>query len=160
MNNLRSIITAVGLGAGVMYLFDPERGTHRRAELHDQVDDLLRGVGYAVHAARRLGDRASGLILETRQMATGRRDWREIVPQRSSLTNRTWTPTPRSLAIMGGGLVLLSSMGHGRMATAGRWTGLGLLARGITKRHHTHQGQPYRVPPGETPDTFAGDYDL
>jgi hypothetical protein len=159
MNTLRSLITAVGLGAGLMYLFDPEGGPHRRAELREQIDGLRHGVGYAVHTARGLGDRAGGLILETRHVATGQRDWREIVPRRQDWTKRNWAPTPRSLAIMGGGLMLLSSMGHGRVATAGKFAGLALLARSVAKVRHSHQEESPQVPPGET-GAFVGDYDL
>jgi uncharacterized membrane protein len=47
-----SLIGGLGLGAGLMYLLDPDRGTRRRAMLRDKFESGL-------HRAARLGDKAS-----------------------------------------------------------------------------------------------------
>jgi hypothetical protein len=37
---LQSTLLLLGVGAGLMYLFDPEQGTARRAQLRDRVTEL------------------------------------------------------------------------------------------------------------------------
>jgi hypothetical protein len=125
-------MSAVGLGAGLMYLFDPEHGCQRRAELRGQIADFGHIVDGARRRAQNFGHRAGEVILETRQVATGQRDWKDIVPLRGGKPAKQMRVTPRSLAFLGGGLMLLSSLRpHSRIATAGRWFGVGLLVRGI-----------------------------
>lgn len=58
------------VGAGVMYLFDPDRGRRRRARLRDRLihgaheaDDLR---GSAASSARHVRNRARGMLAETR----------------------------------------------------------------------------------------------
>jgi hypothetical protein len=133
MKNLRSWMSAVGLGAGLMYLFDPDHGPRRRAQFRDQIDDWKHIVGDGVHRAQNLSHRAGEVILETRQVATGQRDWKDIVALRGDKpADRARRLNPRSLAFLGGGLMLLSSLRpRSRMATAGRWIGVGLLVRGM-----------------------------
>ena len=40
MNRGLAFVSAAGVGAGLMYLFDPDRGKHRRALLHDKAIHL------------------------------------------------------------------------------------------------------------------------
>ena len=58
---IRSILKAAGLGAAVMYFFDPDRGAARRHRTRDRIEASLRrlerrGTG----AARRVGSQAYG----------------------------------------------------------------------------------------------------
>lgn len=59
-------LTGLGLGAGLMYFFDPARGRARRARLRDQsvrwANEMQCGVETAV---RDLSHRASGMVCET-----------------------------------------------------------------------------------------------
>lgn len=58
------------VGAGVMYLFDPDRGRRRRAMLRDQLIHGAREAeglgGSAVSSARHARNRARGMLAETR----------------------------------------------------------------------------------------------
>ncbi len=141
MGSMRSWITAVGLGAGLMYILDPQHGPRRRAQVRDQIGDLRRAATEMTHSARSLRNRAGDVILGTRQVASGQKDWRDVVPIRGEtsvsvekLTGRMQPINPRSLAIVGSGLMLLSSVSRrSRAATAGRWLGIGLLAGSMMK---------------------------
>jgi uncharacterized membrane protein len=61
------MLLGVGLGAGLMYLFDPERGRRRRALLRDRLTSTGHHAAHQVNVtARDIGHRAAGLIAETR----------------------------------------------------------------------------------------------
>lgn len=165
MSNVRSWLTAIGLGAGLMYLLDPQHGSRRRAQLRDQIGDLKHVVNDAVHGVRSLGNRASDLVLETRQVAMGQRDWRDVAAMRGEqsisaeqLASRVRPINPRSLAVLGGGLMLLSSMSRrSRMATAGRWLGIGLLAGGMMKARSEHSDHHHLSASSEGPRAHNGE---
>jgi uncharacterized membrane protein/osmotically-inducible protein OsmY len=61
INKAVSLLGAAGLGAGLMYLLDPDRGTRRRAMTRDQ----------AVHAANVLTKGARAVWRDTSQRTTG-----------------------------------------------------------------------------------------
>ncbi len=62
MNKDQVFLCGLGLGAGLMYLFDPDRGRRRRALMRDQVVHALNASGDAISkTSRDLGNRASGL---------------------------------------------------------------------------------------------------
>jgi uncharacterized membrane protein len=57
----------IGLGAGAMYLLDPDRGRSRRAHLRDQIVSCLNEFGDAIDViGRDLGHRATGMVAEGR----------------------------------------------------------------------------------------------
>lgn len=59
-------LTCLGLGAGLMYLFDPNLGPRRRALLRDQLVHWSREAEDAIEVVSRdLGNRASGIVAET-----------------------------------------------------------------------------------------------
>jgi hypothetical protein len=39
-NGVQTTLLLLGVGAGLMYLFDPQQGTERRAQLRDRMSDL------------------------------------------------------------------------------------------------------------------------
>jgi hypothetical protein len=41
MGQFRRLLTAIGLGVGAMYFFDPQLGKARRAKLRDQLNTQL-----------------------------------------------------------------------------------------------------------------------
>lgn len=56
----------VGLGAGLMYVFDPERGKRRRALIHDRATHVVGAARVALdRKAHDIGNRARGLVAET-----------------------------------------------------------------------------------------------
>jgi hypothetical protein len=62
---LIAAILGAGLGAGLMYLFDPEGGRRRRAQARDQLLGLLRQTGDVVNGGSRdMVNRARGLVIE------------------------------------------------------------------------------------------------
>lgn len=69
-----SVLGALGIGAGLMYFFDPRYGNRRRALVRDQAVSLLnRSDTFIEKAARDVRNRARGILAET----TGRLSDRE-----------------------------------------------------------------------------------
>jgi len=66
------LLTGVAVGAGLMYLFDPERGRTRRKLLGDKLTAWTNDFTDAAGAtARDLRNRARGVVAETRGAARG-----------------------------------------------------------------------------------------
>lgn len=71
MNNSHfwTALGAFGLGAAVMYVFDPQQGRRRRAMARDQLAHAQRRIGDSASATyQHLRSRAYGLYAETRGM--------------------------------------------------------------------------------------------
>jgi hypothetical protein len=63
----RTPLIAAGLGGGLMYVFDPDRGRRRRALARDRTAHLLRKTGDAIGAtARDMTNRTRGILAEAR----------------------------------------------------------------------------------------------
>jgi len=61
MNNKTAIVGAVGLGAALMYFFDPDRGKRRRALVRDKVESAgNKASEYAEKMGRDVRNRAYG----------------------------------------------------------------------------------------------------
>jgi len=70
---LTMLLIGMALGAGRMYGFDPQGGRRRRARMRDKVTSWANDAQeMAGKAARHLGNRAYGLMAETRSMVAGR----------------------------------------------------------------------------------------
>lgn len=66
-----AVLGGIGIGAALMYLLDPDRGTARRAHIRDQLASTARSSGDALDvAARDLRNRTRGLVAETRARLT------------------------------------------------------------------------------------------
>lgn len=64
-------LTALGLGAGLMYFLDPDCGRRRRALVRDQLDRALHDVEDAIEVtARDVSNRLTGLACEFRSLAS------------------------------------------------------------------------------------------
>ncbi len=60
------VLGGLGLGAGLMYMFDPDRGRRRRALVRDQLAHTARVAGEAIDTTSRdLSHRAYGLMAES-----------------------------------------------------------------------------------------------
>ena len=71
MNPLRIFAAGAAIGAGMLYLFDPDRGARRRALLRDQLGHTGRQADQVARSgARQLRDRAAGLAHEIRAELT------------------------------------------------------------------------------------------
>ena len=69
MNKKALLVGGVGLGAALMYLFDPDRGRRRRALIRDKAEGAANKAGdYAGKMSRDLRNRAYGLVAETKSI--------------------------------------------------------------------------------------------
>jgi uncharacterized membrane protein len=69
MSRITSFLTTLGIGAGLMYLYDPDRGRRRRALLRDQATSLANTTDDAMDkAVRDIQNRLRGTWAETRAM--------------------------------------------------------------------------------------------
>jgi osmotically-inducible protein OsmY len=65
---LRALLMGLGLGAGLMYLMDPERGTRRRALARDRVKHYqLTGTRMVTGRSKHLRNRAMGMLAEMKR---------------------------------------------------------------------------------------------
>jgi len=72
MGRLRRLITAVGLGVGAMYFFDPQLGKSRRAKLRDQLNSNLNRTRRDAEARLRdIRNRAQGAYHEITESISG-----------------------------------------------------------------------------------------
>lgn len=78
MNRLMSLITSIGLGAGLMYFYDPARGNRRRALVRDQFNSMINDVDEAIEVGMTdLRNRTRGFLAEGMSMVSdeGAPDW-------------------------------------------------------------------------------------
>ena len=69
MNKGVALMGGVGLGAALMYIFDPDRGKRRRALLRDKVESAGNTLVERAGKVRSdLGNRAYGVVAETKSM--------------------------------------------------------------------------------------------
>jgi BON domain len=70
MNKRLALLTGMGVGAGVMFLLDPDRGARRRALVRDKVIRFTRVSGCTIEKlSRDLRNRVIGVVSELRSMA-------------------------------------------------------------------------------------------
>ena len=66
------LLSGLSIGALLMYLFDPDRGRARRAQLSDQLTSKVTHMEEAVEGrARDLGNRAKGVFHEVKSKLPG-----------------------------------------------------------------------------------------
>jgi len=69
MNKGVALVGGVGLGAALMYIFDPDRGSRRRALIRDKFEAAGNKAScYAGKISRDLSNRASGVVAETKSL--------------------------------------------------------------------------------------------
>jgi osmotically-inducible protein OsmY len=69
MNKKAALVGGLGLGAALMYLFDPDRGRRRRALIRDKAEGAANKAGdYAGKMSRDLRNRAYGVVAETKSI--------------------------------------------------------------------------------------------
>src|SRR5438132_9147038 len=83
MNRSLTLISGIGLGAGMMYYLDADVGRRRRAKLRDQVVHMLNRADDALGVlARDLGHRANGLRAELGSLPTSRQPDDHVLAER------------------------------------------------------------------------------
>jgi hypothetical protein len=69
MNKALALLGGVGIGVGLMYLLDPDRGRGRRAVVKDKALSAVNKTGDALGAkSRDLKNRAQGVMAEASSM--------------------------------------------------------------------------------------------
>ena len=88
MNRIFAILGAVGAGAALMYLFDPNGGRRRRALIRDKAVGISHDVTDAIGAkSRDLSNRAKGFVHEAKGLVGGQQTADESsVPSGSTMT--------------------------------------------------------------------------
>ncbi len=72
MNKTAAFFTGLGVGAGAMFILDPDRGKRRRALVRDQVTHLANSSTEAIEKrSRDLRNRVSGIIADTKSRFAG-----------------------------------------------------------------------------------------
>jgi osmotically-inducible protein OsmY len=100
MSKLRSWLITLGLGAGLMYFYDPEQGRRRRAGIRDQVDSLKSRSDDAIEkTARDLQNRTRGWLAEARALVSRQEasDW--VVSERARSKIGFLTSHPGSIEV-------------------------------------------------------------
>ena len=78
MNKAVAFAGGMGVGAGMMYFLDPDRGRRRRALIKDKAVSTVRDLDDDIRtAARNLKNRATGIVAEARSLVS-----REQIPDR------------------------------------------------------------------------------
>ena len=128
MNRSAAILTGAAIGAGAMYLLDPEMGRRRRAIARDKAISLAHETQHTAEVvATDTQNRLQGLTSgDLSVLAGGRRALSN--PLRGS-----WSPSARALmGVFGGGLLLYGLTRSAPTACILGCVGLALTAEGIT----------------------------
>ena len=67
MNGRNGMMTGIGIGIGLMYFLDPDRGRRRRALVRDKITSTVHSTANAIGTTRRdVAHRASGVVARMR----------------------------------------------------------------------------------------------
>lgn len=93
-------LSAAGLGAAAMYLFDPDRGNRRRAVVRDKMVSAAHQAGGAVDVtARDVANRARGSVAELRSWMARRPPSDEVLAERIRSRLGFLVSHPRSIEV-------------------------------------------------------------
>jgi hypothetical protein len=103
-------LTWFGLGAGLMYYFDPDRGRSRRARARDRVRHALKAIDHEIDVtARDLSNRAHGLVARGRSLLADGRAFDSVIVARVRSRLGHVIAHPHAVEVTScGGRVLLS----------------------------------------------------
>jgi CBS domain-containing protein len=134
---LITFLKGVGLGAGLMYLFDPDMGRRRRALIRDQAVHTQHVVTDRIESeARHLRNQAQGLIAETRstlsdRLSSGTTRLEALADPFSERAEQA--ANSRLLeSIVGGLFAYYGTRKGGLLGAAASMAGLGLLSHSVT----------------------------
>jgi hypothetical protein len=128
MDRMVTFLAGAGLGAGLMYMLDPQMGRRRRALARDK----------AIRMANEAQD-LTGVVatdMKNRAQGLGAGDLSVLVGGKRSLQNPLrggWSPSARALmTLLGGGLFLYGLTERAPTACVLGCAGLAMAAEGIT----------------------------
>lgn len=122
-----ALITGLGLGAGILYVLDPDRGNRRRSMARQRLARLLRLTGESLDKGiRDIEHRAEGIVREPMSLLRGS----PRSGSRPELMQENWAPGTRLIMASIGGALLARGLFRPSVAnTATGLLGLGVLAR-------------------------------
>ena len=98
------VLTGASIGAAIMYVLDPDRGTRRRALARDKLVAAGNKTSmYAGKLSRDLGNRAQGLVAETRTLFRGEQVADDVLVQRVKAELGRHAVHHRALAVTANG---------------------------------------------------------
>lgn len=129
MSRTTALLMGAGLGAGLMYFFDPKRGRQRRVRIRDKMIGLSHDMQDARDVVvRDTRNRMRGLAAGDLSVLIGGKKALRGNPLRGS-----WSPTGRALlTLLGGGLFLRGLTREAPMACVLGTAGIALMIEGIS----------------------------
>jgi len=95
MNKKIALVGGLGLGAALMYLFDPDRGRGRREVIREKAEGAANKAGeYAEKMSRDIRDRASEVVSEAKAIFKGADNQLDLNAAEDDLASFQSTPTP------------------------------------------------------------------
>jgi len=124
MERTLSILAGAGLGAGLMYLLDPQMGGRRRSTMRDTA------MSMAHQAQDAAGSMAHQMQGQARSLASG--DFSRVVGSKDEWWTGHWSSGSRGLmGLLGGGLFLYGLTQQAPTACVLGSIGLGLAAESV-----------------------------
>ena len=95
MNKKIALIGGLGLGAALMYLFDPDRGRGRREVIREKAEGAANKAGeYAEKMSRDIRDRASEVVAEAKSIFKGADNQLDLNAAENDFASSQRTPAP------------------------------------------------------------------
>ena len=95
MNKKLALVGGLGLGAALMYLFDPDRGRGRREVIKEKAEGAANKAGeYAETLSRDIRDRASEVVAEAKAIFKGADNQLDLDAAENDLASLQSTPSP------------------------------------------------------------------
>jgi len=95
MNKKIALVGGLGLGAALMYLFDPDRGGRRRAAIREKAEGAANKAGeYAEKMSQDIRDRASEVVAEAKAIFKGEDNPLDLNAEEDDAPSSPGTPAP------------------------------------------------------------------
>ena len=95
MNKKLALVGGLGLGAALMYLFDPDRGRGRREAIREKAEGAANKAGeYAEQMSRDIRDRASEVVAEAKALFKGADNASDVNAVGDDAPSSQGTPAP------------------------------------------------------------------
>jgi hypothetical protein len=166
MAHVVSFLKGIALGAGALYLFDPQRGSARRsqlrrrvlqlgAELGDEADRAVVATGHVLgDQAERAGGWLAGAVTGNRPRARLQSSASQAAAE-EHLDSR-WPSRSRFWAGTAGSVLLAYGLANRRpLARLAATLGLGLLAEGLLHHSESEPAWEPRARRGQDPSTAS-----
>ena len=160
MNRKWGFVGGAGLGALLMYLFDPDRGSRRRAVVRDKMIHLRHATGDTLDVtARKVAHRAQGLIARALSLCAPERVSDEVLSERvrSTIGHVCSHPGAIKVGVRDGRVTLtgpaLTSEVHGLLKRVSRVPGVAGVANELEA--HEEMGSAPGLPSGRVEPTAS-----